>query len=548
MNRTCLNPWALGTFIVGGALLSPIIAVFAAATGDGSGLWGHLFDTVLPRYVGNTLLLMLGVGFITLIFGISSAWVIVRYNFLGRKVIEWCLLLPFAVPPYIAAYAYTDFFEYSGPLQGMLREVFQWENARSYWFPEIRSLPGAMLVMGSVLYPYVYVMSRVAFTLTPASLFEAGMLTQRNVFSRIGLPLARPAIISGLALVLMETISDFGTVEYFSIETLTLGIFNVWLGMNSLPTAAQIASLSFVFVVLLLTIEMISRSRRKFADTTRSTPPLKRVKLNRNSTYLCWFICLVPIFLGFIIPAGILIDFAIDSFYLTTLGDIGSAAKNSLFISGASSIVVIVVASLLGFVTFYQKNSLLKKWIILASTGYAFPGTILAIGVVTIGGALDNGISSVLHKNLGVSHHGWFTGGVGLVIFACVVRFQAIGYGAITSGLERLPVNMLDASRVLGKSFSSSLYKIIFPLSRLSIISGALLVFVDTMKELPMALLLRPFNYETLATFVYQYAKDELIEEAAFPALIIIITSIIPVIIINYSLNRVSRNSYDIQG
>ena len=168
--------------------------------------------------------------------------------------------------------------------------------------------------------------------------------------------------------------------------------------------------------------------------------------------------------------------------------------------------------------------------------------------MVTIGGALDNGISSVLHKNLGVSHHGWFMGGVGLVIFACVVRFQAIGYGAITSGLERLPVNMLDASRVLGKSFSSSLYKIIFPLSRLSIISGALLVFVATMKELPMALLLRPFNYETFATFVYQYAKDELIEEAAFPALIIIITSIIPVIIINYSLNRVSQNSYDIQG
>ena len=251
MNRTWFNPWTLGAFIVASVFLAPIIAVFSAATGDGSGLWSHLFDSVLPRYISNTLLLMLGVGFVTLIFGVTTAWIVVRYEFPGRRIIEWSLLLPFAVPPYIAAYTYTDFFEYSGPLQGMLREIFKWNNASSYWFPEIRSLPGAMLVMGSVLYPYVYVMSRVAFILTPASIYEVGMISRKNIFFKIALPLSRPAIISGLALVCMETISDFGTVEYFSIETLTLGIFNVWLGMNSLPTAAQIASISFISMFLL---------------------------------------------------------------------------------------------------------------------------------------------------------------------------------------------------------------------------------------------------------------------------------------------------------
>ena len=542
MSRTWLSPWTLGALIVAGVFLAPILAVFVAASGDSAGLWPHLFETVLPRYITNTLFLMLGVGVVTLIFGVLTAWLVVRYDFPGRTIIEWCLLLPFSVPPYLAAYTYTDFFEYSGPIQGMLRELFKWNNASTYWFPEIRSLPGAMVVMGSVLYPYVYVMARVAFILTPASLYEVGIVSRKNLFWKIGLPLARPAIFAGIAFVFMETISDFGTVEYFAIETLTLGIFNVWLGMNSLTTAAQIASLSFLFIILLLAFELFSRSRQRFTDTTRYSNTLTPISLNSYSTVICWIICLVPIFLGFGIPVGILINFSIDNYHIVSMEIIGDAAVNSLFISGVSAIVVIVAAGFLGYVGFYKGNSFLKKCIVLASTGYAFPGTILAIGVVTIGGALDNGVANVLSDHFGVSHQGWFTGGVGLVIFACIIRFQAIGYGAITSGLERLSPNMMDASRVLGKRFGSSLYKVIIPLSRLSFVAGGLLVFVDTMKELPMALLLRPFNYETLATYVYQYAKDELLEEAAFPSLIIVATSIIPVIIINYTLNKFVRN------
>ena len=232
--RPGFNPWVFAAVVIAAILLGPILAVFGAAAGDSGGLWRHLFETVLPRYVANTLILMVGVGAVCLVFGVSAAWTVVRYDFVGRQWFQWMLLLPAAVPAYLIAYTYTDFLEYAGPVQKMLREQFGWQSARDYWFPEIRSMGGAMLVMGAVLYPYVYVMARTAFLLTPASLYEVGMLANRSLFWKIGLPLARPAIAAGLALALMETISDFGTVEYFAIETLTLGIFNVWLGNEQL--------------------------------------------------------------------------------------------------------------------------------------------------------------------------------------------------------------------------------------------------------------------------------------------------------------------------
>ena len=244
------NVWSISVAIIACVIIAPILAIFYSAFAGDTSLWSHLFSTVLPRYIYNTLILLLGVGCLSLVFGISTAWMVTRYNFAFKSFFEWALLLPAAVPAYIIAYTYTDIFEYAGPVQGMLRDSFGWENAQDYWFPEIRSMPGAIMVMGSVLYPYVYVMARIAFVLTPASLYEVGIMSHQNLFWKIGLPLARPAIFAGLALVLMETISDFGTVEYFAIETLTLGIFNVWLGMNSLTTASQIASFSFLFMTV----------------------------------------------------------------------------------------------------------------------------------------------------------------------------------------------------------------------------------------------------------------------------------------------------------
>ncbi len=537
-----LNPWTLTTVVLSIILLGPVIAVFIAASGDNGGLWAHLFDTVLPRYITNTLVLMLGVAAVSLVFGVSSAWAVVRYKFPSRRIFEWMLLLPAAVPAYLIAYNYTDFLEYAGPLQSVLRDLFGWRSAADYWFPEIRSMGGAMLVMGAVLYPYVYVMARTAFVLTPASLYEVGMLTGRSMFWKIALPLGRPAIAAGLALVLMETMSDFGTVEFFAIETLTLGIFNVWLGMNNLTAAAQIASFAFLFIAALLALEVIARARRRFTDTARRPVTLGPKPASGSTLFACWIACLSPIVIGFIVPVAVLLNFVLHGHSLDLNDAVITAAINSILLAAAVALLVLAAAASVGFVTTFENGPRLGKLTALASIGYAFPGTILAIGVVTAGGIVDDGIAAVMKEFFGLSYEGLLTSGVGLVVFACVIRFQAIGYGAVTSGLTRLPPNMMEASRVLGHGFAKSIWQVILPLVRMSFVAGGLLVFVDVMKELPMTLLLRPFNFETLATYVYQFAKDELLEEAALPALIIVSTGIIPVMVMNAVLGKFTRH------
>ena len=539
--RLRFNPWILAASLVAAIFLMPILAVFVAAAGDSGGLWGHLFETVLPRYVVNTLILMVGVGAVCLVFGISAAWAVVRYEFFGRQWFQWMLLLPAAVPAYLIAYTYTDFLEYAGPVQKMLREYFGWQSARDYWFPEIRSMGGAMLVMGAVLYPYVYVMARTAFLLTPASLYEVGMLANRSLFWKIGLPLARPAIAAGLALALMETISDFGTVEYFAIDTLTLGIFNVWLGMNSLTAAAQIAAFAFLFVIALLTFELAARARRRFVDTTRRAVPLRAERAQGLQAMWCWISCGVPILIGFVGPVAVLGSFVLKGYSLAFDDAWANAAANSVLLACVVALLVMATAAFLGLVGMFQGSVILRRTTAVASVGYAFPGTILAIGVVTAGGAADDGIGLLADGLLGITYQGWLTSGVTLIVLACVIRFQAVGYGAVMSGLERLPPNMMNANLLLGHGVGYGMRRVILPLIRLSFVAGGLLVFVDVMKELPMTLLLRPFNFETLPTYVYQFAKDELLEEAALPALIIVAVGILPVVMMNAVLSKFAR-------
>lgn len=536
-----LDVWTIATLFLVAVFLAPILAVFVAAAGDSGDLWAHLFKTVLPRYVANTLILMFGVGSVALFFGITTAWVVTRYDFPARRVIEWMLLLPAAVPAYLVAYTYTDFLEYAGPVQGALRDLFGWHSARDYWFPEIRSMGGAWLVMGAVLYPYVYMMARTAFLLTPASLFETGMVSGRSLFWSVALPLARPAIVAGLALVLMESLSDFGTVEYFAIETLTLGIFNVWLGMNSLPAAAQISVVAFLFILALLTVELIARARRRYTDTARRAVALPPARATGWRAILCVATCLLPILIGFVVPVGVLLNFVLNGQSLTLGEEALSAALNSAILAAVVAFLVMSTATFMSLVASYQDSPFVKRATALASIGYAFPGTILAIGVVTAGGAFDSFSGALWQSVFGLTYTGWLTGTIGLVVLACVIRFQAIGYGAMTSGLERLPPNLIHASRTLGRSFAGTVRSVILPLIQKSFIAGGLLVFVDVMKELPMTLLLRPFNYETLATFVYQFAKDELLEEAALPALLIILAGILPVIVMNAALRQLSR-------
>ena len=524
-----VSGWSLTTLFLALVLIGPFVAILFTAAGDSGGLWPHLLTTVMPRYVANTLWLMLGVGVLSLIFGIVTAWILARFDFPGAKILEWALLLPATVPAYIIAYTYTDLLEYAGPVQGLLRDLFGWTSAREYWFPEIRSMGGAILVMASVLYPYIYLMARTAFRLTPVSYFEVARLNNRNPTFTVDLPLARPAIIAGLALVLMEVMSDFGTVEFFAVETLTLGIFNVWLGMNNLTAAAQIAGMAFIFILALVVIERSARRRQRFNDTSGRVTTLAAIQVSGGKATLCFILCLLPIILGFIIPAAILLSFVVKGLAITNVDALLTAALNSLVISLMAAISVIAIATVMILVTTYKKHPLLKVLTTESALGYAFPGAILAIGVVSFAGGID-GVAATLGLSDGI-----LIGGLGLLVLAYIMRFQAVGHGAILSGVNRLSPNIMSASFVLGRGFTSSMRLLAPPLLRKSMIAGGILVFVDVMKELPMTLLLRPFNYETLSTYVYQFAKDELLEESALAALLIIIAGLGPVILINAS-------------
>ena len=384
-------------------------------------------------------------------------------------------------------------------------------------------------MMAAVLYPYIYLLTRTAFRQTSTQMFEVAALAGRPVFWAIALPLARPAIIAGLALVLMEVVSDFGTVEYFALETLTLGIFNVWLGMNNMPAAAQLALCAFVLIGALLTIEMFARSRRSFQNAVGGRLGVPIISPSPVVKVICFVICLVPVAIGFIGPVSILLNFVLtDGLYEARLSLI-KLTKDSFILAISAAIGVMTLSILVGLLATFRSSQLGRVMAGMAASGYAFPGTILAIGVLSFTGFLDR-LLALLSDDIVL------TGSFYVLLFGLMIRFQAVGYGAITSGLKQMPPHMMESSRILGQGFSGSVHKVVMPLLNKSIIAGGLLVFVDVMKELPMTLLLRPFSFETYATFTYQYAKDEMIEAAAAPALMIVCAGLIPVFIANRAL------------
>ena len=532
--RQPVDRWSIGVILLCGLILGPVLAVLLSAFGDSGGLWSHLYDTVLGRYISNTLILMAGVGVVAIGFGVSSAWVISRYDFAGRRMLEWMLLLPAAIPAYIIAYSYTEFFEYAGPLQSGLRHLFGWQSPRNYWFPEIRSLGGAILVMASVLYPYIYMVTRIAFRLTPASLFEIALVHNRSQFWQVGLPLARPAIMAGLALVMMEVMSDFGTVEFFAIETITLGIFNVWLGMNNLVAAAQISIVGFGFILALLGLELYARSRQQYVSSSRNQTPLAMLVPTKAGGLACWAVCVIPLLFGFFIPVGVLVGLVATNDLLADFLAIRGIIGNTLIVAAIAALVIMVLSAFIVVTASFRAGSKTRKLALFASTGYAFPGTILAIGVLIFTGQLDRAIAALF----GPQFQGILITSIGVLFLAYIVRFQAVGYGAMISGVRRLPANMMNASRVLGQGYMDSIRRVIMPLLKSSFLAGMMLVFVDVMKELPMTLLLRPFNFDTLATYTYQFAKDEMLEVAALPALMIVLSGLVPVMLMSAMLRR----------
>ena len=530
-----INRWTILQASLCLALLSPIAMILWVAFQPSPPLLGHLIETVLGRYLANTLILMIGVGALASLFGITSAWVVSRYEFKGRVIFSWLLVLPAAMPAYIIAYAYTDFLEYAGPVQTILRDLLGASSRRDYWFFEIRSIGGAIMMMGAVLYPYIYIMARTAFLQTSRALFEAATISGRNLFFHVGLPLARPAIIAGLSLVLMEVIADFGTVEYFAVETLTLGIFNVWLGMNNMPAAAQLSLIALIVILALLGIEAYARSRRSFQNLSNARRGVPRIQAPKRQLPLIYVTCALPVMIGFVIPVGILLSFLGGGIASDVRDSFSSLIGNNFKVALLAAAGILLVSTIIGLLSHYKLGRKSRMLALVASTGYAFPGTILAIGVLGLMGLLNKGAFA-----LGLPY---LSGGILALVIGYMVRFQAVGYGAVQTGIGRVPRHVFEASLTLGKSFTSSLKLVVLPIISPSIGAGLLLVFVDVMKELPMTLLLRPFNFDTFATFTYQYAKDEMIEKAAAPALLIVLAGLIPVILLNYSLVRRQKNS-----
>ena len=532
------NYWSLLITSTSVILVWPILSLIWLSMGNSNGLWSHLFDTVIVKYALNTFLLMIGVALLALTFGVTTAWLVTNYEFKFKTLFDLLLLLPAACPAYLVAYAYTDFFDFAGPVQVYLRQLMGWQYASDYYFPEIRSLGGAIFVLASVLYPYIYLLCRTAFRQTPSSLAEVTIIYGRSKFWNVSLPLARPAIIAGLALVSMEVVSDFGTVEFFSLETLTLGIFNVWIGMNNITAAAQISIFTFLFIIVLLILEIKSRAQKRFNDPTSRQRACNPTDLNGAKIILPILVCSVPVMLGFFIPIGILISNILNSSSLTDIRNLAPILTNTLLISLSGAFLIVLIATFLASATHVGGNKFLQFISNISATGYAFPGTMLAIGVLVSIGSIDSFLDNLYKLNNWPFGSFYFSGTFAVLLFAYLVRFLAVSYGSAMSGLSKTSPALTSASRTLGAPFAKTIFKITIPLIKKSILAGGLLAFVDIMKELPMTLLLRPFNFETLATFTYQYAHDELMGQASLPAIVIIVFGLAPVVYLNTVLRE----------
>jgi len=533
--------WLISAFITTAIVALPVLSVIFLALFPDENIWPHLIETTLPRYLTTTIKLMIGVGALTLLIGLATAWAVTMCEFPGRKFFEWALLLPFAVPAYVIAYVYTSLLDYAGPVQRALREWFGWENASDYWFPEIRSLEGAILMIGLVLYPYVYLLGRAAFLEQSPSLFAVSRSlghSALSTFFRVVLPIARPAIAVGLSLVLMETLNDFGTVDFFAVQTLTRGLFDTWMNLGNLGGAAQIATTMLIFVVILVTLERYSRRRQQQYAARDNRDPIHRFTMSFPRQMICVVVCVVPLVFGFIIPGATLGYYAWEYFDVSWNPDFIQNTFNSLFLSSAAALTTLIIGVTLAYSRRLHNTRGMQILMRLSSLGYAMPGAVLAVGVIVPLAGFDNWLDSLMRDCLGVSTGLLLSGTAFALIFAYTVRFLAVSAGSVESALQKITPSMDMASRSLGHTPGKTLINVHLPMLRGTLVTAALVVFVDCMKELPATLILRPFNYETLATYVYQFASDEQLYHSALPALIIVLAGIIPIILMNRSISN----------
>ena len=532
--------WIAGSWATALLLGLPVLAlIFSAFSADGD-LFRHLADTVLLDYLGNTSGLVLGVVLLSLLFGVPTAWLVAMCQVPGRRALQWALMLPMAMPSYIVAYVYTDLLDYSGPLQGGLRSLFDWQSPADYWFPAIRSLGGAAWVLALVLFPYVYLLARASFLEQSVSLIHSSRLlgcTPWQSFRRLSLPLARPAIMVGASLVAMETLADFATVHFFAINTLTTAIYDTWLGYGSLATAARLSCLMLLAVVLLIALERRSRQRQQVFQKSMGHEQPLRYPLKGASRLLAGLWCWGLVLAGFGLPFVILLDYGVRYFALSWTSEFVRFAGNSLLISALTALLAMAIALLLGFFRRLDGGTRSLLPLRIAATGYAMPGTVLAIGVLVPLTALDFGLND-LAEWLGMQGPGLLlTGTLTAIVFGYLVRFVAIAIGSVESSMGKISPSLDMAARTLGQGTGGMLRRVHLPLVRRGLFAGAMLVFIESMKELPAALLLRPFNFETLATHVYQFVSDEMLERGALGAIVIVLVGLVPLIWVNRSLD-----------
>jgi iron(III) transport system permease protein len=533
-----VSRWALLLLIA--ALMLPVLAVLASwwPVGDtgvqAAAILQEMGSTVLPDYVGTTLLLCLMVTVGVALVGLSTAVAVTLFEFPGRRVFEWALLLPLAMPAYVVAYAYTDFLQFSGPLQTALRGAF---GLQGRLFPEVRNVVGAAWVFTFALYPYVYLLARTALGERTVHLMEAARLMGATLPRRmreVALPLARPAVAAGVALALMETMADFGVSSYFGIQTFTAGIYKAWLAMDNRIAAAQLATLLLVLVAVLLGLERRAQHRMRFAVTKGAragSTDAQAVRLVGRHRAWVWLLCSTPILMGFVLPVLFMLRPLTADWAALPWSRFGEWALNSVRLGAISSTLAVGVALVLAFTARRSRHWSARAAVQLASLGYAIPGAVVVVGLL-----LPVGWLQAWAPDWQVGY--WVTATAVGIVWAYLVRFCAVALQAMQSGYARLPISLDDSARMLGASGLQTMTRVHWPLLRRSVAVAALLVFVDVMKELPATLVLRPFNSDTLAIVAYQLARDERLGEAALPCLALVLVGLIPVILLSRTLRN----------
>ncbi len=530
--------WSVLPVVFACVIATPVLVILAYAFVPAGDVWAHLAGTVLPRYVGNTLVLIFGVGIATFVIGVGTAWLVTMAQFPLRGVYEWALLLPFALPAYVLAYTYTGLLDVGGPIREWLR-ADPGLSGLAVWFPEIRSLAGAVAMLTLTLYPYVYMLARAAFLEQTAGLVEVSRTLGRGpwrTFAAVSLPMARPGIAAGLSLVLMETLNDYGTVDFFAVDTFTTGIYRTWFGLGEPAAAAQLSSILMLFVCVILIVERVSRGGGRVHQTTRRMHQLPTRRLGRARGLGASTVCALPILFGFLLPSVALAIWAADNAAEVFNWRYAQFAFNSFFLAAVTAVIAVCAAMILAYSIRLTGRPEITISGRLAGLGYAVPGSVIAVGILLFSARFDNAIDLWTRETFGVSTGLIFTGTVAGVVFAYLVRFMAISIGTVESSLARITPNMDAAARSLGHKPLDVLTRVHLPLMWGSLATACLLVFVDVMKELPATLILRPFNFDTLAIRAHQLASDEQLALAAGPALGIVAVGLLPVFLLSRSI------------